>query len=323
MEAKNRAIFRTDEGGIRRGVLNGSTGCNTLFPTLAKVFAVVPLGAESSPQMEKAQPLRAQSVGLTSGAKNAFQTMPNFCARGRRRRQWRDKGSGGARSREAVQQTKARCALPARTRSETPSRNGRARGSFQSRTESLWPKRFRDMIQETHGAAPFHVSFRVEAAHGHAADGTFRTQFFHQVPPGPIGQLQIAQKEIELDRLRQGASRSNIRRNINFVSDFGEKLAERLGGIRMIFDDYHAQMFSAHCESRTAYIMPLRHRPAVAARGAKIEVFGRRKKSRVRVQAMEYRRRIQRNYAALKLRHASAFLNRVPSASCVRHAFGI
>jgi hypothetical protein len=69
----------------------------------------------------------------------------------------------------------------------------------------------------------------------------FRAQLLHQVPSTTVGQTKIAQKDIEFDSLGQGASRSDIWRNVDFVADGTEKFSQALSRVRMIFDEDNAK----------------------------------------------------------------------------------
>lgn len=121
------------------------------------------------------------------------------------------------------------------------------RNSFlQSDAQLLENEWFGHVMEKANLPASRDVIGSIIAADRDRAYWVLRAQLLHQVPSTAVGQAKIAQQDIEFDSFGEGASRSDVRRNVDFVADGGEELPQALGRIRVIFNENNAKCFSNH-----------------------------------------------------------------------------
>src|SRR5438270_2997910 len=86
-------------------------------------------------------------------------------------------------------------------------------------------QRLGQMVEESYLPATSNIVFGVVAADRDGSDGLLCTQLFHQVPSSAVRQSEIAQQHIKGDSLGQTPGRSDIRSNVDFVTDTGEEFS--------------------------------------------------------------------------------------------------
>ena len=103
-----------------------------------------------------------------------------------------------------------------------------------------------DVVKKSHLSTPFDINVSVVSADGDGANWLGCAQFLHQIPSGAIGQAKVTDQHVEFDRFCQTSCGSDIRRDVNFVTDGGEEFSERLRCAGVVFDDDDAVWFSTH-----------------------------------------------------------------------------
>src|SRR2546421_2317758 len=98
-------------------------------------------------------------------------------------------------------------------------------------------ERFSQVIEESHFPATSDIVFGVVAADRNCSNRLLCTQFLHQVPSSAVRQAQIAQENVKLDSFGQTAGRSDIRGNVDFVANAGEKFSQTLSSVGVVFDN--------------------------------------------------------------------------------------
>jgi hypothetical protein len=118
--------------------------------------------------------------------------------------------------------------------------------AFDCGSELFSDQWFGNVVEKSHLSTPFDINVGVVSADGDGPNRLHCAQFLHQVPSGAIGQAKVTEQHVEFDRFCQTSCGSDIRRNVNFVTDGGEEFSQRLRCAGVVFDDDDAVRFSIH-----------------------------------------------------------------------------